>query len=166
MTATALKDLATIAPANDVGASRSDAELAQLALTNDAAVWSEVVERFEPVVRHQLGRTLAAGSKLTSSDSVDDALGEFWVALLKDDRAWLRRFDPSRDITLATWLGVLAWDVGNKHLRRLRRNRSGRPMDDLDLDHQPWTNAGALFLGRLNTIQPDPPAKSRRFGSR
>src|SRR5690349_8117819 len=119
MTATALKNLAAIEPANDVGRTRSDAELAQLALTNDAAIWSEFVERFEPVVRHQLGRTLAAGSKLTSSDSVDDALGEFWVALLKDDRAWLRRFDPSRDITLATWLGVLAWDVGNKHLRRL-----------------------------------------------
>src|SRR4051794_32159440 len=92
----------------------SDAELAQLALTNDQEVWNEFVRRFEPVIRIALGRTLAVGKKLLCSDSVDDALGEYWIALLKSDRQWLRRFDPSTGYTLATWLGTLAWDVGQK----------------------------------------------------
>src|SRR5438876_824916 len=34
-----------------------DATLARRALINDEDVWREFVRRFEPVIRHQLGRT-------------------------------------------------------------------------------------------------------------
>jgi hypothetical protein len=132
-----------------------DAELARRALTNDPDVWREFVRRFEPVIRKQLGRTLAAGPNLLCSDSVDEALGDYWVALLNKDRDWLRRFDASKGFLLATWLGVLAWDVGNKHLRKLRRHRAGQPMDDLDLDIEPWAQRGARFVAFVRSIQPD-----------
>jgi hypothetical protein len=132
-----------------------DAELARRALTNDPEIWREFIRRFEPVIRTQLGRTLDAQPKLLCSDSVDEALGDYWVALLNRDRDWLRRFDPNRKILLATWLGVLAWDVGNKHLRKLRRHRAGKPMDGLDLDIEPWNQRGARFVAFVRSIQPD-----------
>jgi hypothetical protein len=71
------------------------------------------------------------------------------------DRAWLRRYDPARGYTLCTWLAVLAWDVANKHLRRLRRWRAGLPLDDVDLDVEPWNARGHRFLTFMETIQPD-----------
>jgi hypothetical protein len=89
-------------------------------------------------------------------------LSEYWVALLGHDRAWLRRFDSSRTM-LATWLGVLAWDVANKHLRRLRRWQAGMPADDLDLDHEPWHDRGARWIATMNAIEPDEPVRLDRF---
>lgn len=47
----------------------SDAELARRALTNDGDTWAELTRRFEPVLRKEIGRTLAAGKKLLSSDA-------------------------------------------------------------------------------------------------
>ena len=160
MGSAALK-LVELADAKECIADLDDTELARRALTNDPAVWAEFVRRFEPVIRTALGRTLAAGKKFLCSDSVDDALSEYWIALLKNDRAWLRRYDPTSGKKLGTWLGVLAWDVGNKHLRTLRRHRSGRPMDGLDLEREPWADRGARFLAFMNAIEPDP-KKPRR----
>lgn len=139
-----------------------DVNLARLALRDDPIAWAELVRRFEPVIRTQLGRTLAAGQKLLSSDSVDEALGEFWIALLNRDRDWLRRFDPQGGKTLAGWLGVLAWDVANKHLRKLRRQRMGLPMDDLDLDQEPWHDRASRFYAFLESTRPEV-RKKRRF---
>lgn len=139
-----------------------DTELLALALTQDQAAWSELVRRFEPVIRTQLGRTMAVGQKLLASDSIDDALGEFWIALIKDDREWLRRFDPQAGKTLAGWLGVLAWDVGNKHVRKLRRQHAGLPIDDLDLDHEPWQDRASRFYAFMDSIRPEV-RKKRRF---
>ena len=147
----------TAAPASAAAGAlpTDDAELASRALTNDPATWEALVARYERSIRAQLARTLAAGSDVLCSDSVDEALGDYWAALLRDDRAWLRRYDPSRGYTLCTWLTVLAWDVGNKHLRRLRRWRAGLPIDDVDLDVEPWNARGHRFLAFMETIQPD-----------
>ncbi len=112
-----------------------DAALAaRVATSNDSAAWTEMLRRFEPVIRHQLGRSLSAAHSLLSSDSLDDAMQEFWLAVLKKDRAWLRRFEPERGHKLASWLGLLAWDVGCKQVRTLRRQAKGQP--DLDMPEE------------------------------
>jgi hypothetical protein len=134
-----------------------DAELARRALTNDPAVWAELVRRFKPLIRKQLSRAMAGGGRVLCSDSIDEALGEYWIALLKNDRNWLRRYDSSSGRSLAKWLGVLAWDVGTKHMRTLRRHRAGRPMDGLDIDREPWNDRGARYLAAMRMIQPDKP---------
>jgi hypothetical protein len=139
-----------------------DAELARRALTNDSDVWAEFVRRFKPLIRTQLGRVLAGGRRFLCSDSIDEALSEYWVALLKNDRAWLRRFNPASGHPLAKWLGVLAWDVGNKHLRTLRRHRSARPLEGLDVEREPWNDRGARFFASLNRIKPEH-KQSNRF---
>jgi hypothetical protein len=138
-----------------------DVELARRAGSNDCDAWRELVRRFTPGIRWQLGRTLAARQRLLCSDSVDEALGEFWMALIKNDRAWLRRFDGRH--SLANWLNVLAWDVATKHLRRLRRWRRGASVEQLDIDREPWSARGATFLALLERIQPAPPPKKRAF---
>jgi hypothetical protein len=132
-----------------------EAELARRALTNAPDVWAELVARYEPSIRVQLARTLAAGADVLCSDSVDEALGEYWIALLRNDRAWLRRFDASRGYALSTWLTALAWDVATKHLRKLRRWRAGLPMEEIDLDLESFNPRGMRFLAFMQTIQPD-----------
>jgi hypothetical protein len=137
-----------------------DGDLARRALTNDRDVWREFVARYEPSIRTQLARTLAAGREVLCSDSIDEALGDYWIALLNNDRAWLRRFDPELGHELRTWLNVLAWDVATKHIRRLRRWRAGLPMSDIDLDAEAWNPRASRFLAFMETIQPDPEKKS------
>ena len=88
-------------------------------------------------------------------DYSDGLLGDFWVRLLQDDRAWLRRYDPARGYALTIWLSALAWDVGNKHVRKLRRWHKGLPMDGIDLDMESWNPRGLRFASFLETIQPD-----------
>lgn len=113
------------------------------ATTNDPSVWVVFVQRYEPLIRKQLGRALAKGRKYLSSDSIDDALSEFWIALLKRNRKWLRRYRADRRASLGTWLGALAWDVGRKHVRALRRRAAGLP-EPVDTDKDP--QRGARFL--------------------
>lgn len=113
------------------------------ATTNDPNVWFVFVRRYEPLIRKQLGRALAKGRKYLSSDSIEDALSEFWIALLKSDRKWLRRYRGDRGASLATWLGALAWDVGTKHVRALRRRAAGLP-EPVDTDKDP--QRGARFI--------------------
>lgn len=139
----------------DDGAQLDDAAIAQRALTNDPVAWQALVDRCENSIRIELARALAAGKKVLCSDSVDEALGDFWVRLLQDDRAWLRRYDATRGYTLTTWLSALAWDVGNKHLRKLRRWRKGLPIDDVNLDMESWNPRGLQFASFLATIQPE-----------
>ncbi len=146
----------TPAPDEEAGDARwrtaNDATLALTAgLTDAAEVWRELVRRFEPVIRHQLARTLGMCRKLLSSDSVDEALAEYWLALLKDNRVWLLRFDPFEGASLATWLCTLARDVGAKHLRMLRKRAQGRPETDPDDD----PSRGGTFLGRERAVVVD-----------
>ena len=149
-----------------------EATLALCALTNDPDVWQVFIERFEPLIRRELGRTLAAGRKFLANDAEDDALGWFWIALLKDDREWLRRYDWAGGSTFASWLRALAWDVGTKflrverkrHLRERGERRIPRKNHDADspgndqpdggLDDRP--GCGAQFIANMRAIEPDP----------
>jgi hypothetical protein len=151
--ATTLKQLDQTRAEESV-ADLDDAELVRRALTDDARAWGELVRRFRPLIRKQLGRAMARWRRFLCSDSVDEALSEYWIALLKNDRAWLRRFNPASGHPLAKWLGVLAWDVGNKHVRAMRRHRAGRPMHGLDMEREPWNDRGARFFAALDRIQP------------
>jgi RNA polymerase sigma-70 factor (ECF subfamily) len=128
--------------------SLDDGSLAyRAALSNDRAAWAEMLRRFEPVIRHQLGRSLSAAHSLLSSDSLDDAMQEFWLAVLKKDRAWLLRFEPERGHKLASWLGLMAWDVGSKHVRKLRRLAKGLPdLEAPEEDMSPEEQAIAIEL--------------------
>jgi hypothetical protein len=140
----------------------ADAELARRALTNDDDAWRELVRRFSPVLRDEIGKTLGGNKKLLCSDSVDEVMGEYWLALLANDREWLRRFNAKRT-KLATWLCVLAWSVTTHHLRLLRRWRAGTPMDGLDLEREPWQNRGARFIAAMRAIEDDEPVRIDRF---
>jgi RNA polymerase sigma-70 factor (ECF subfamily) len=54
---------------------------------------------------------------------VPDLVSEVWLSLLEDDKRPLRRFDPGREIRVATWIGLLA---RNKAIDRLRSARLRR----------------------------------------
>ena len=87
-------------------AALDEGELARRLLTNDRDVWAFFMNKYTPLIKYQIGRTLNRRRKILFNDSVQDALGEFWVRLLDHDRGWLRRFDPSKR-TLEEWLSAL-----------------------------------------------------------
>src|SRR5437868_3617023 len=93
--------------------------LVQAVLGGDEAAWRAFVSRYEPVVRHQVRRTLAAFSGVLPSDAVDDVIGEFYVRLLEKRKKRLRVFGKSPDSSrLGSWLGLIATQIAIQHLRR------------------------------------------------
>jgi DNA-directed RNA polymerase specialized sigma24 family protein len=88
-------------------------------LAGDPEAFGELMRRYEPLVRQEMLRALT-GSMLTSSDTLEEVLAEFWVALLGDRMGRLRTWGPDRD--LGAWLRLLAWQTSMSHLRALSRH--------------------------------------------
>lgn len=82
--------------------------------------WRAFRERFGPVIRCCVAKTLRRYGATFSADDVDDLSADVWLQLLRDDRSRLRRYDPSRGFRLSTWLGMIATNYTIDHLRRSR----------------------------------------------
>jgi RNA polymerase sigma-70 factor (ECF subfamily) len=80
------------------------------------------VERYTPVIEARVRRILFGARTLSSEEDVQDLVSDIWVALLNEDMALLRRFNPNRQIKVSTWIGLLA---RNKTIDRLRSKRRG-----------------------------------------
>src|SRR5207302_3862860 len=83
-------------------------------LSNVEAAWTELVDRYAPILRHVLSRTLAIGHR--DRGRVDDLLQDLWLALMNDDCRQLRKFDEHRG-SLQVFLVLQA----REQARRLHR---------------------------------------------
>jgi hypothetical protein len=169
---------ASLAPDRIKLAEIDDTALVALLLTKNEAAWRELVRRYEPVLRGQVGRTLArAMRQVLDSDAVDDVIGDLYLHVLENDmmklRVWAR---GQRAGTLAAWLGLLANGIAIDHVRAAflrravsldgedaseeheeRKQRQGRDADP---------NRGGAWLGAERAahigLESDEPAKRRR----
>jgi len=124
-------------------------ELLRRVIANDPAAWREFIRRFEPVIRHQIGRSIWPHRAALSSDSMADVLGEFWIYVLKNDRAALRAYDPAKGSRLSSWLGMLAMQTAWKHVRKQRSHLAVLPVRDHDDD----PGRGARFVAFERSIR-------------
>jgi hypothetical protein len=86
------------------------------ALGNDPEAFAELMRRYDPVVRYHVWRVL--GGRLLTTEALDEHIADFWCAMVEDDLASLRAWDPERAL-LANWLGTLASRRSGEALRRL-----------------------------------------------
>ncbi len=67
----------------------------------DQEAFSELMRRFDPIVRAHVAR-------VTPEDSIDAELAKFWCGWVADGFARLRGWEPELGGLLAQWIGVLA----------------------------------------------------------
>lgn len=89
-------------------------------VNGDEAAWRAFVAEYDPQLRAVVRHATEATQPL-SQDEVDDVLGDFWLALIADNKRMLRAFNPQRGATLLTWLTFHI--AGLAHDRASRRAR-------------------------------------------
>jgi DNA-directed RNA polymerase specialized sigma24 family protein len=107
--------------------------------------WREFMRRYEPVIRHQIGKTLAGpGRDLSPSDAVDDILSRLWLMLIENDMSRLRAYNPTKGARLQSWLGLIATQAALRYLQKEHRAVQVRPDTEPDCD----IDRGGRFAGR------------------
>jgi len=91
----------------------------------DKAAWDAFVDRCTGVIHAAVRRTQGTGGP-----SVEDAIQEVFVRLVKDDYRLLRSFDPGK-ASLTTWLTIIARSTTIDGLRRRRLETVGMPTSDI-----------------------------------
>jgi RNA polymerase sigma-70 factor (ECF subfamily) len=95
------------------------------------------VREIEPIIRFRVYRTLG-GRRRAGRDvhqEVDDFTQDVLVALFQDDARTLRRWDPSRGMSMANYVGLVAERTARQRLRSGTRNPwSLEPTEDGALD--------------------------------
>ena len=96
-----------------------DEELALMMLRRDEQAWREFVQRFEPLLRFQVGKTLAhAIHVLLDSDAIDDVIGDFYLHIVEGDMQKLRYWlAGSRQAALRSFLGKVATGIAIDHIK-------------------------------------------------
>lgn len=98
----------------------SEGALSERMLSHDERAWREFLRRFNPVLRHQIGKVIGRARRtLLANDVIDDILGDLYVDLLERDmrkvRIWV---EGPRKARFASWLGMIASQVAIDHIRR------------------------------------------------
>jgi RNA polymerase sigma-70 factor (ECF subfamily) len=95
--------------------------------------------RYTNVVEARVRQILRRAGSWISEDDIQDMVSEIWLSLFEDDMRPLRRFDPERQIKVATWIGLLA---RNKTIDKLRTSHLGRTVsiDEKEGTREPASN--------------------------
>lgn len=96
--------------------------LHQATLEGDPEAFSELIRRYDPVVRYRVWRVLG-GLELVLGEPLDSHIADFWCTLLDDEMAILRQWNAEREL-FAAWLGALASRTASERLRQLLRKRA------------------------------------------
>lgn len=84
-------------------------------LRGDESAWRRFVATYDPPLRAVV-RHAAEATHPLAEDEIDDVLGDFWLAVVADDKRLLRAFNPRRGAPLMTWLTF--------HVARITHERS------------------------------------------
>jgi RNA polymerase sigma-70 factor (ECF subfamily) len=102
-----------------------DRKLLQRCLSREPNAWEAFVDRFLGLVVHVVRHTAKSRSIQVSPQDEEDLVAEFFVTVVRDDFALLRRF--RLESSLATYLAVVARRVVVREL--LRRSSTARLND-------------------------------------
>jgi RNA polymerase sigma factor (sigma-70 family) len=118
----------------------STLDLLQRALSRDPASIRALVRELTPVIQMRVARRLLrpqAGPRKPRNvqEEVLDLVQEVFAALFADDARALRAWDPSKGMSLANWVGLLAEREVTAIVRSGRRRPwSEEPTEDAALD--------------------------------
>jgi RNA polymerase sigma-70 factor, ECF subfamily len=110
-----------------VALSDIDRKLLQRCLDHKPRAWDDFVDRFLGLVLHVIRHTAKSRSVRLSPPDEEDLVAEFFLAVVNEDLALLRRFRG--ESSLATYLTVVARRVV---VRELLRHKATAVLHDLD----------------------------------
>lgn len=99
---------------------QADAALVQRCLAGQAAAWSTLYQQCHDRLLGAIRRILRSAA---DESAVDEVAARVWFAVVKDEGAVLRRFDPARGCRLITFLAAVARFEVRVYLRSERRLR-------------------------------------------
>ena len=99
----------------------TDGELLDAMLRRDNRAWTELMRRFDPLLRIVVRRRLIRSmGTVLASDAVDDVMGAFYLDLVERDMRKLRTWgDGPRRAKLSTWLTMIAGQIAVEHVRQV-----------------------------------------------
>ena len=103
-----------------------DGRLVARLVGDEASAWSELVERFGPVVYGAINKTLRRYNR--NGDDAGDIAQDVFLRLCQEGCRLLRQYDPAR-ASLSTWLTVISVSGTIDFLRRQKAPAS--PIDEL-----------------------------------
>lgn len=115
-------------------------------LRGEQSAWRAFVAEYDPQMRTVVRHAAEATHPLTE-DEIDDVLGDFWLAVVADNKRMLRAFNPRRGAALLTWMTF--------HVARIAHERASTRASEPK--HVPLTHARRV---------PDPrPLPTPRFAA-
>jgi hypothetical protein len=93
----------------------------RLTLDGEQSGWREIMRRYDTPLRDAIVDA-SLGPEPSSAD-VDDLMGDFWLSLIEEDVARLRRFNPARGAALLSWLTIQLVQA----LRAYEQQRASEP---------------------------------------
>lgn len=93
--------------------------------------WREFNRRYSRMLSACIARVVHRFAKSTGSEDAKEVYSGLCLSLITQDKRRLRTFERDRGTKLSTWLAMLAVHAAYDHLRSLRRNPTGIPIDDL-----------------------------------
>ena len=120
-----------------------DRKLLQRCLTHKPRAWDDFVERFLGLVLHVVRHTAKMRSLHLTSQDEEDLAADFFLAVVSDDLALLRRFRG--ESSLATYLTVVARRVV---VRELPKHKAAAGLQDSA--EAPATDAHASAEDRIS----------------
>lgn len=95
--------------------------LVAAALAKDPEAFSELIRRYDPVVRYKIWRVLG-GAQLVPPEELDGLIADFWCGLVDADLQPLAEWNGAGGELLAATLGGLATQFAGDRLRQLLRD--------------------------------------------
>jgi RNA polymerase sigma-70 factor (ECF subfamily) len=87
---------------------RVDRQLLDGALSREPEKWQRFYRRYQPFITACVAHVLKCRQIPFGREDLEDFVADVWVALLRNDKEVLRRFDPRRGRTLSSWLRLIA----------------------------------------------------------
>jgi hypothetical protein len=80
----------------------------------EQSAWRAFVAEYDPQLRTVVRHAAEATHPLTE-DEIDDVLGDFWLAVVADNKRMLRAFNPRRGAALLTWMTFHVARIAHEH---------------------------------------------------
>lgn len=121
---------------------RSDQELVEGAIKDEAGAWEALVDRLTPVIHNQVAQVLLRkrGHQSVRRQDILDYKQDVFVLLLERNHQVLRTWNPARGASLSTFAGLVARRLT---LSALRTGRRGAWLEDPTEDGEVAPNAVA-----------------------
>jgi DNA-directed RNA polymerase specialized sigma24 family protein len=117
-------------PASGASTSSQPSPALSAVFAGDESAWRTFVAHYDPRLR-AVARHATEATRPLTEDEIDDVLGDFWLAVVANDKRMLRAFDPRRGSDLLTWLTFHVARIAYEHVERAVREPEFVPLDQV-----------------------------------